>query len=135
MGKPWYPQDNSWEHLAAAFRLRIEATPSADADLRQEVWRLFGNVGRGLVSMFELTLANYAGTLTATRAFFLCAVAWHGQVCVRNSECDLICPHRYHKIDDGECEPMVCCCGLRTMCQTMDGPAPEKSHPEPRMFT
>jgi len=39
----------------------IEATPSADADLRQEVWRLFGNVGRGLVSMFELTLANYAG--------------------------------------------------------------------------
>lgn len=39
----------------------IEATPSADADLRQEIWRLFGNVGRGLVSMFELTLANYAG--------------------------------------------------------------------------
>ena len=25
------------------------------------MWRLFGNVGRGLVSMFELTLANYAG--------------------------------------------------------------------------
>ena len=40
--------------------LRIEATPSADAELRQEIWLLFGNVGRGLVSMFELTLANYA---------------------------------------------------------------------------
>eukprot|EP00438_Fugacium_kawagutii_P020235 Skav232472 [mRNA] locus=scaffold2877:144742:155311:+ [translate_table: standard] len=44
---------------------RIETTPSADPELRQEIWRLFGNVGRGLVSMFELTLANYAGSLLA----------------------------------------------------------------------
>jgi len=39
----------------------IEASSDADASVREEVWQLFGTVGRAIVSMFELTLANYSG--------------------------------------------------------------------------
>ena len=41
--------------------MRIEASAGADESIRQEVWQLFGTVGRSIVSMFELTLANYSG--------------------------------------------------------------------------
>ncbi|OLP85717.1 Sodium channel protein type 4 subunit alpha [Symbiodinium microadriaticum] len=51
----------------------IEASSSSDENVRQEVWILFGTVGRAIVSMFELTLANYSGI---TRSLMENVSAW-----------------------------------------------------------
>ncbi|CAE7247872.1 SCN4A [Symbiodinium natans] len=51
----------------------IEASEGADKVIRQEVWALFGTVGRSIVSMFELTLANYSGI---TRSLMENVSAW-----------------------------------------------------------
>ncbi|CAE7340371.1 scn4ab [Symbiodinium pilosum] len=51
----------------------IEASTAADSAVRQEVWTLFGTVGRAIVSMFELTLANYSGI---TRSLMENVSAW-----------------------------------------------------------
>ncbi|CAE7213109.1 SCN4A [Symbiodinium sp. CCMP2592] len=51
----------------------IEASSSSDDIVRQEVWKLFGTVGRSIVSMFELTLANYSGI---TRSLMENVSAW-----------------------------------------------------------
>ena len=76
---------------------RIEASSSSDENVRQEVWILFGTVGRAIVSMFELTLANYSGWPNLSVQM--------QQLSTKTGEgCRAA---RHYAISDGECQCLV----------------------------